>query len=220
MGCQQRYQFYYNAVMFIVFEGIDGAGKSTQVDLFCQWLKKNGRPFTTCADPGSTSLGDAIRDILLRRKDLKICGEAEMLMFMTARAQMVKELIRPSLENGEIVVCDRYTLSTAAYQGIGGELELSDIWSVAGVATGGLTPDLTFVFDLPLEEVFRRLGDSRDRMESRSEQYFEKVVRGYRQLSGDDPNCHLLDATQTIEEIQSQIRKLFTDKVDCAGVAS
>ncbi len=207
--------------MFIVFEGIDGAGKSTQVDLFCQWLKKNERAYTSCADPGSTKLGTAIREILLRRDDLSICGQAEMLMFMTARAQMVDEIIRPAIEDGQIVVCDRYTLSTAAYQGIAGDLALPDIWDVARVATGGLKADLTFVFDLPLDEVFRRLGDARDRVESRSEQYFEKVVRGYRQLAGDDPNCHLLDATQSIDEIQNQIRELFSAQLQkCREVGS
>jgi len=127
--------------MFIVFEGIDGSGKSTQLDLFCKWLGENQVPNVRCADPGTTQLGNALRNILLQRTEVPICPVGEMLMFMTARSQMVDELIRPALDQNKTVVCDRFVMSTAVYQGYAGKLDRTEIDDVARIATGALVPD-------------------------------------------------------------------------------
>ena len=135
--------------MFLSIDGGDGTGKSTQVELLAQWLRQQGRDVVTCRDPGSTPLGEAVRNILLDRHDLHIDRRSEMLLYMAARAQMVEEVIRPALEQGKTVLCDRYLLANVAYQGYGGGLDVPTLWEVGRVATGGLMPDLTIVLDVP-----------------------------------------------------------------------
>ena len=191
--------------MFIVFEGMDGAGKSTQIERLAQWMQHRGHQVTTCADPGSTDLGLAIREILLRREDIAICSVSEMLLFMTARAQMVHDVIRPALARNEIVICDRFALSTAVYQGFAGNLSVQEIWDVARIATHDLQPDLTLVFDLPVSELRSRLAGSADRMEARTDEYFAQVSLGYQTLAKQLQHTHLVDATQSVELLHEQI---------------
>ncbi len=191
--------------MFIVFEGTDGAGKSTQVDRFVDWLESRGHQVQQCADPGSTNLGNAIRSILLNRSELDISNRSEMLLFMAARAQMVAETIGPALNDGKIVVCDRFVLSTAVYQGYAGQIPVEEIWSVGSVATHSLTPDLQFVLDLPISELRARLGGNEDRMESRPDEYFEKVINGYREISEQLESAFSIDATQSMDAVHQQI---------------
>lgn len=192
--------------MFFTFDGIDGAGKSTQLDLFVQWLDKRGHDVVTCRDPGTTELGEAVRAILLGA-EYPIDCRSEMLLYMACRAQLVSQVIRPALEDGKVVVSDRYLLANVVYQGSAGDLSPDEIWQVGALATEGLMPDLTFVLDLSADMALERLGKEQDRMEARGLAYFSQVRNGFLDQAGRLPESTLvLDATQDIDSIQRAIR--------------
>jgi len=194
--------------MFFVFDGIDGAGKSTQMRLFTQWLEQQGIACRTCHDPGTTELGNRVRGLLLGRHEIPIHMRTEMLLFMSARCQLVEEVIRPALRDGLAVVCDRYVFSTVVYQGHAGDLDPDQIWTVNRVATDGLMPELTFILDLPWEVVEQRLGADRDRMESRGEEYFRRVREGYLAEAARWPTgVEVVDASGSVDQVQEQIRR-------------
>ena len=196
--------------MFIVFDGIDGAGKSTQINLTKQWLEQRGQRVETFYDPGSTALGKSLREILLGEHEYAIDVTTEMLMFIAARAQLVAEKVRPALSAGKTVLCDRYTFSTVVYQGYAGGLPIEKIWQANQIATGGLQADLMLLFDLPAEVAFSRLGSGLDRMESRGPAYFEKVREGFLRESQRFPvGVEVIDATQEPETVQATIRRLI-----------
>ena len=202
--------------MFITFDGGDGCGKSTQIKLLGAWLADRGVETVLCRDPGSTPLGDAVRGILLQRKDLDICTTAEMLLFMTARAQLVEEVIRPALDAGKMVLGDRFLLSNFAYQSFGGGLPLDAMRSVGRIATGGLLPDMGFVLDLPYETGLARVGSrgTPDRMENKGEEYHKRVRQGFLDLASLDPDRYLiLDASESIETICQQVRNVVLQRV-------
>ena len=136
--------------VFFSFDGIDGGGKSTQLQLFCQWLTEQGREPVVCRDPGSTPLGERIRQLLLDTDEAAPIGRrSEMLLYMAARAQLVDEVIRPALDANQVVVCDRYLMANIVYQGYAGGLDPAEIRAVGQVATNGLMPDCVFVLDMP-----------------------------------------------------------------------
>jgi len=199
--------------MFISIDGGDGCGKSTQVLLLAEWLRSSGRDVFTCRDPGTTSLGEAVRSILLHRDDLTISRESEMLLFMAARAQMVRELIRPALESGKIVVTDRFLLATIVYQGYAGGLSVEAVEQVGHVATGGILPDLNFVLDIPLETAEQRLDKRvKDRMEQMGQDYHERVRQGFLTHAKTDPRRYIvIDATQTIENVAAKIHNTVAE---------
>ena len=165
--------------LFFSIDGGDGVGKSTQSELFRQWLRGQGREVVACRDPGSTQLGDAVREILLHRHDLAIHRRSEMLLYMAARAQMVEEIIRPALEQGKIVVSDRYVLANVVYQGYGGGLDVETLWQVGRVSTDGLMPDLTIVLDLPANAAAGRINRQLDRMEQQGAAFHTRVREGF-----------------------------------------
>jgi dTMP kinase len=197
--------------MLIVFDGIDGAGKSTQIDAACGWLEAHcQRPVRRLRDPGSTPLGLAMRQILLDKHGLQISPVAEVMLFMTARAQLVAEEIRPALARGEWVVCDRFSLSTVVYQGHAGGVDPAQIWQVNQVATQGLVPDLTIILDLPAEVARQRIQRDLDRMESRGSDYFSRVREGFLQEAKRWPRgVSVVDANRPAEEIELEIRGLL-----------
>ena len=198
--------------MFIVFEGVDGAGKTTQLVQLVEWLEQRGTTVVTCKDPGSTSLGEQLRTILLSSVETPISMRAEMMLFTTARTQLVDEIVRPALEAGKSVVLDRYIYSTIVYQGHAGNLPTDEIRQVNQLATGGLTPDLTFMIDLPVDISMQRLGKSLDRMESRGTEYFEKVRAGFISESKlSSSGIELVDGNRSPEEIQAELR-VITDR--------
>jgi len=165
--------------MFISVDGIDGAGKSTQMDLLEAWLGARGYEVVRFRDPGATQLGEAVREILLHREEIPIAMRSEMLLYMAARAQLVDEQIRPALESGKTVLCDRFLLANVVYQGCAGGLDVEAIWQVGQIATGGLKPDVTIVFDLDTAIALHRVGTGQDRLEKRGFEYFEKVRQGF-----------------------------------------
>lgn len=197
--------------MFFVFDGIDGAGKSTQIQRFSQWLTERGHQVVNCSDPGSTELGNRMRQILLGKNEFSIHVRSEMLMFSVARTQLVEEVVRPALEAGKTVVCDRYFFSTVVYQGHAGKLSIEEIMAVTNVAIDGMLPDATFLFDLPVDKALARItkdGAELDRMESRGGEYFQAVRDGFIAESKRYPETvELIDATGSIDEIQADIQQ-------------
>ena len=194
--------------MLISIDGGDGCGKSTQMTLLADWLRESGKDVFTCRDPGSTPLGEAVREILLHRHDMAISRESEMLLFMAARAQMVREMIFPALEKGQIVITDRFLLSTIVYQGYAGGLSVEAIEQVGRIATSGLLPDLTFILDISLEDAELRFGHrEKDRME-RMDKHFHYLVReGFLKHVATDPKRYIvLDATLPQNVIAQTIR--------------
>ncbi len=196
--------------MFISFDGIDGAGKSTQFDLLKNFLEGRGENVACFRDPGSTRLGEAIREILLHREDIPLASTAEMLLYMASRAQLVEELIRPALSSGTTVICDRFLLANVVYQGVAGGLDVSSLWSVGKIATGGLAPDVTFVLDLDPHLAFQRIQRGHDRLEKRGLDYFERVRVGFQeQLSSCGGRGYLINANRSVDTIHREIVSLI-----------
>ena len=192
--------------MFIVFEGMDGSGKSTQLELAARWLREAGCEVVTCRDPGSTRLGEEVRGLVLHRRELAIDPYSEMLLFMVARCQLVREIIQPALQRNCWVLCDRFQLSTAVYQGHAGQVDLNAIQRVGEVATAGLEPDHVFLLDLDPEVAWSRLGGQLDRLESRGREYLTAVHAGFqREASRCGANLTWVDANRPIEQIAGEI---------------
>lgn len=194
--------------MFFVFDGLDGVGKSTQQTLFIGWLEMQGANVVQCRDPGSTPLGERLRSILLDKSDLDIAPRSEMLLYMTARSQLVAETIRPALDSGATVVSDRYLMANIAYQGYGGGVDIEAIRTVGLAATDGVLPDATFLLDLPTEVALGRLQRTLDRVESRGAEYFDRVRQGFLAEAKKFDNVHIIDASRSVEEIQAEIRSI------------
>ena len=192
---------------FIVLDGIDGAGKSTQIARLADWLRSRGLAVTTCRDPGSTAAGDAVRAILLDRHDLHLAPTAEMLLYMAARAQLVAEVVSPALDRGDWVVSDRYLLANVVYQGHAGGLDPDVVRQVGAVATGGVMPDLVVVLDVDLETAAARLTRPLDKLENRGDDYRRRLREGFRTEAARDPaRIAVVDAADTIDEVAARIR--------------
>ncbi|WP_240907103.1 dTMP kinase [Paludisphaera rhizosphaerae] len=164
---------------FLVFEGPDGGGKSTQAARTIEWLREEGFDVVACRDPGGTNLGERLRTVILSDESVHPTMRAEMLLYMASRAQLVDEVIRPALAAGRIVVSDRFVLSNIIYQGVAGGLSVDEIADVGLVATGGLMPDLTLLLDVPQEVARSRTGPARDRIEKRPAEYQDRVRAGF-----------------------------------------
>jgi dTMP kinase len=195
--------------MFISFDGVDGVGKSTQTELFVEWLREQGRTVVTCRDPGSTELGERLRTLVLKASDIKIDAESEMLLYMAARAQLVAEVIEPALAAGQVVVSDRFLLANVVYQGHAAGLEPQSIWDVGNVATAGQQPDLTIVLDMPLEKAVSRIGRELDRMEAKGSEFLQRVRQGFLTEAERAPEqIKVINADQEIEQVQADIRQV------------
>ncbi len=167
---------------FVVIEGADGCGKSTQATRLADALRARGLAVKNLREPGSTRLGEAVRGLLLER-GAQVSVRAEALLYLAARAQMVDEILSPTLASGTSVVCERWTWSTEVYQGIAGELGAGEIRRVASLAQAGTEPDLVLVLDVAVGEGLRRLDGEPDRMEAKGEEFHARVVEGYRRLA-------------------------------------
>lgn len=210
--------------MFFSFDGIDGSGKSTQIDRFVGWLGEQGHDVVVCRDPGSTPLGEALRDILLNRLDMAFCARAEMNVYMAARAQLVDEVIRPALEAGRMVVSDRYLLANVVYQGHAGGLDPAEVWRIGRFTVGDLLPDLNIVLDLTPEVAAQRLGHEPgrelDRMERRDAAFRQRLRDGFlAEATADPAHIVVVDATQSVGAIEAEIRQIATDVINNAAEA-
>jgi dTMP kinase len=192
--------------MFFSFDGIDGVGKSTQIKLFCDWLRERGEEVVECRDPGSTAVGEAVREILLQRHDLALGRMAEMLLYMAARAQLVEQVIQPALAAGKTVVSDRFLLSNVVYQGHAGGLEASELWKLGQFITRGIEPDLTFLLDMPPEAAAGRIQRELDRMELRGDIFRQQLRVGFLAEAERRPDrIAVIDASRSIEEVHAAI---------------
>lgn len=194
--------------MFLSVDGIDGVGKSTQMRRLVAWLESLGRSVVTCRDPGSTPIGEALRDLLLHSgEDRPIGPRAEMLMYMAARAQLVDEVIRPAQRAGSVVVSDRYLLANVAYQAHAGGLDRDVVMSVGQVAIDGVAPDRVLLLDLDPIEADRRRSGEPDRMESRGDAYRERLRRGFLDEAARDPQrIAVIDAAGEVDAVWEQVR--------------
>ena len=195
--------------MFITFEGADGCGKTTQQMLAADYLESKGYEVLITREPGAKGLGEDLRKILLDYKG-PVSERCESLLFLADRAQHVDNMILPAIENGQIVLCDRYTDSTVAYQGYGRQQNLERIKKLNDFATNLLKPDLTFVFDIDVETSMQRVGKEKDRMESEGKEFHNRVRNGYLKLAEEEPNrIKVLDAAKSIDEIHEEVKKYF-----------
>ena len=193
--------------MFFTFDGVDGAGKTTQLERFCQWLRDLGHDVVTCRDPGSTPLGESIREILLQSDSVPIHRRAEMLLYMAARAQMVEEVIRPALAVGKTVVSDRYLLANVVYQGHAGGLDADSVWQVGHIATAGVQPTLTFLLDMAAEAAQQRIDREPDRMELQGLKFLARVRQGYLdQAARRQGQVVVIDAARDVDQVQADVR--------------
>jgi dTMP kinase len=165
--------------MFFSVDGVDGTGKSTQIRLLAEALRQRGREVVTCRDPGSTALGERLREILLHHHGLAIHRRSEMLLYMAARAQLVEEVIRPALAANQIVISDRYLLANVVYQAYAGGLDADDVWRVGEVTVAGIMPRLVFLLDMPAEKAANRIQREPDRIEAQGPEYLERVRQGF-----------------------------------------
>ena len=193
---------------FITFEGADGCGKTTQIGLLEKFLKDKGLKTLATLEPGATDLGKNLRQILLHYEK-PVSDEAEMFMYLADRAQHAQMVIKPALYEKKIVLCDRYTDSTVAYQGYGRDGNIEQINILNKIATKGLKSDLTLLFDVESEIAQNRLGKTKDRLESQGMEFHKKVRRGYLELAKQDPKrIKVINANKTINEVWLDVKKI------------
>lgn len=194
---------------FITFEGADGCGKTTQLNLLAEYLTSKGKKVLITREPGAKGLGEKIREILLNYEG-NVSNRCESFLFLADRAQNVDIIIKPALQRGEYVLCDRHTDSSLAYQGYGRGINLDEIKMLNALATGGLNPDLTFVFDIDVETSMSRVGKDKDRMESAGREFHNKVRNGYLELAKQDSQrIKVFDAQKSIHELHEEVIKFF-----------
>lgn len=192
--------------MFFCLDGIDGSGKSTQVRLLAEALGQRGYELAVCRDPGSTALGERLREILLHHHGTPIHRRSEMLLYMAARAQLVEEVIRPALAGGRVVLSDRFLLANVVYQGHAGGLPPEEIWEVGRVTVAGVMPRWTFVLDLPVARALERVQRPADRMEAQGSAYLERVRAGFLSEARRLPeSVAVIDADRPIAAVHDEL---------------
>lgn len=207
--------------LFVTFEGPEGSGKTTQMRSLAAFLREQGYDVLTTREPGSTPIGERVRNILLDPVHTEMLPPTEFLLFSAARAQHVGQVIGPHLARGGIVFSDRYADSSLAYQGYGHQLDLDVLLTVSRFATGGLVPDLTLYFDVPVEVGLRRKmggsGDAWNRMEQKEIAYHERVRAGYLAMASQESDRWVVvDASREIDEVQVTVRDLVMARRDAA----
>ena len=198
---------------FITFEGSEGSGKSTQSTLVFEYLKAKKLPVMLLREPGGVKISEKIRQILLDEKNKAMGDECETLLYMAARAQLVKEILKPALEEGKIILCDRFLDSTIAYQGWGNGVDVAAIENIGQFAVGQLKPDLTLLFDIDIKEGLSRTSLKKDRIELRSLQYHARVRQGYLDLAKKESERIKVISVDASKEIIFERVRTYIDKV-------
>lgn len=197
--------------LFITFEGIDGCGKTTQLQNVRKLLEENGIECVTTREPGALKLGSQIREILLHY-DGVVADNCEMFLFLADRSQHVETFIKPMLEEGKVVLCDRHTDSTIAYQGYGRGGDVEKLTELNKIATNGLVPDLTFLFDVSVETGHERAGKDLDRLELAGKEFFERTRQGYLTLAKQHPErIKVINAEKSKESVYNDVKSLIMD---------
>jgi dTMP kinase len=209
--------------MFITLEGPEGSGKSSQIPLLSKFLEEQGFSVTVTREPGGTSIGDQIRDVLHDVANTAMVSAAELLLYSASRAQLVGELIRPALAEGQIVICDRYADSTLAYQGYGRGLDLAALMGITRFATGGLKPDLTLLLDIDVERgLARRVdgGEEMNRLDLELVSFHKRVRDGYHELALAEPERWvIIDADRAVDIVQAELQEIVIGRLNrCENV--
>jgi dTMP kinase len=206
---------------FITFEGIDGSGKTTQLRLLSKWLREQGRETVEAMEPGGTAIGQQVRRILLDPANAEIQARTELLLYFASRAQNVEQVIRPALEAGRVVLCDRFTDSTLVYQGCGRGLDTNVILELDRIACQGLTPDITVLIDIDIATSLararrrnERAGRTEARIDEESEAFHERVRQGYLALAGREKRRFVvIDGCAPAGDVAARIREAIEDRV-------
>lgn len=193
--------------LLITFEGPDGSGKTTQISLLKEYLSNKGFEVIYTREPGGTKISEKIRDIILDNKNKEMSSMCEALLYASARAQLTHEVIKPALERGKIVICDRFVESSIVYQGIGRKLGIDKIRAINEAATEGLKADVTFLLTIPFEEGLKRKEKQRvlDRLENSGDDFHRRVYDGYMKLIGTADYIKVVDANRKIEDVHKDI---------------
>lgn len=204
--------------MFITFEGPDGCGKSTQIARLEEYLSRQGQTLYRTREPGGSDIGEKIREVLHDLKNTSMSPTAEILLYSASRAQLVAEKIRPALERGEIVLCDRFYDSTFAYQGFGHGLDIAILRQITEFATGGLKPDLTIYLECdPEEGLKRRMKDKKaewNRLDEMALSFHQRVHEGYHTLIAAEPDRWVIvDGNRAVDDVQIEIRDIVMHRV-------
>lgn len=200
-----------NKGLFVTFEGVDGCGKTTQMKLLAEYLTNHGYEVVITREPGAKGLGEKIRDILLHY-DGEVSSKAESFLFLADRAQHIDKLVNPSVKEGKIVLCDRHTDSTIAYQGYGRGVDIEQLKVLNSLAVGNRVPDLTFVFDIDVETSMSRVGSEMDRMEASGKEFFNKVRQGYLDIAASEPErVKVIDAKRSVSEISREVVQIVSE---------
>lgn len=198
--------------MFLVLEGVEGSGKSTHARLLGEWLQSRNIPAIVTREPGGTAIGEEIRQIVLHGHEMP--AEAELLLMNAARCVFVSEVVKPAIEQGKVVVADRFSLSSMAYQGFGRGLALDQVRTICSFASGGLSPDLTIVIEVPVEigATRRATRSGPDRIESAGTEFHNRVAEAYRLLPDSEPHVVGISGTGSIDDVQQRIRALLAGR--------
>jgi dTMP kinase len=213
---RRGHSYSFHDTMLITFEGLDFSGKSTQVKLLADRLLTSGRRVLVLREPGGTTIGEKIREILLETNHAAMTDVGEFLLFSASRSQLVGEVIRPALGSGTIVICDRFYDSSTAYQGWGRGVPLDAVETINALATGGLQPGVTFFLDIPVEEVERRIQERKsvkDRMESSGKQFYERVRTGYLELARRKERIVVLDGSLPVDSLSQEIWRAVEQRI-------
>lgn len=198
--------------IFITLEGIEGSGKTTQVELLRDLLLESGHKVLVTREPGGSPIGEKIRDILLDTSHKEMAPLTELLLYEASRCQHVHEVIRPALEAGKVVICDRFYDASTAYQGYARGIAIEKVKNLNLVATNGQKADLTIVLDLPVAEGLKRLGRNLDRIEGETVGFHERVRRGYLDLAGSEPaRVRVIDAAGSVEDTFEKVKTIVED---------
>jgi dTMP kinase len=203
--------------MFITLEGPEGSGKSTQIRRLANRLEAMGYPVITTREPGGTPIGDQIRHVLMWMENQELHPRTEILLFLAARAQLVEQVIKPALQDGKIILCDRYGDSTLAYQGYGHGLDLEQLREMLDFATDHLKPDLTILMDLDVKTGLMRkqAEDEWNRLDAYEVLFHERVRDGYLKLAHEEPErWQIVDASQGIDAVQEDLFQIILDALE------
>lgn len=201
--------------ILVTFEGPDGSGKSTQIKLLTDYLINKGYEVISTREPGGTEISEKIREIILDNKNSNMSNMCEALLYAASRAQLVEEVIKPAINKGKIVICDRFVESSIVYQGIGRDLGVEQIRNINEAALNGLKADVTIMLTIPYEEGLKRKANQRelDRLEKSGDDFHRKVFDGYLNLTELNKNIIVVDANRCVEDIQSDIIHILENKM-------